>query len=72
MTKKVSTSEMTTIVAEGILLYARVCDDGTPGLGELSPTMIAWRAWCKDHREWAGLAIREQVALYEKVYNLSR
>ncbi len=64
----VSTSEMTTIVAKGILLYARA-QNMTAVVYIGSEAEREWKSWCATYPEWENFIRKEQTALFDKVNN---
>lgn len=63
----VSTSEMTTIVAKGILLYARVQNMGRDNHN--TAWVIEWGQWETTYPEWVEFVKKEQFDLFDRINN---
>jgi hypothetical protein len=59
-------SERTTIIAEGIYLFARVMNESLDGPIMTEPTK-AWHAWVEKHPSYADFVRREQARLFDRV-----
>lgn len=59
-------SRKTVIIAEGMLLYARVQDEPACSLG--TPAMKAWYEWCESHTAaYQDFVRNEQFKLFDRV-----
>lgn len=62
----VNTSEMTTIVAKGLLLYARRQNMATVVyIG--SEAEKEWESWCRTYPQWKDFVMQEQYSLFNRV-----
>ena len=66
--RHVSTSEMTTIVAKGILLYARVQNMSNSD-AQHSGAYQEWGQWKTTYPEWVEFVKKEQFDLFDRINN---